>query len=365
MVKPVTDSRQLTRLKLAGYKSIQPYDLEFGSLNVLIGANGAGKSNFIGFFRLIQQLIEGNLQRHVSQQGGPDALLYYGRKTTDRLHAELYFREHSYWLTLEPTVDNRLMFADESSWWNITGPGFTGSGHFESMCRQSPNPVIDRYVIPAVRDWHVYHFHDTGEEARVKQRHLVNDNAYLWPNARNLAAYLYLLQKKADKHYRRIVQTVRMVAPFFGDFRLRPCPDNEDFIELEWVESEQDSRFKAHMLSDGTLRFICLATVLLQPAEYRPATIIVDEPELGLHPYAITILASLIESAAQESQIIVSTQSVELVNGFDAEDLVVVDRVQGKSSFRRPDARELADWLSEYSLGELWKKNLLGGRPAR
>ena len=113
------------------------------------------------------------------------------------------------------------------------------------------------------------------------------------------------------------------------------------------------------------ITFHLSCTTLLQPTEYRLATIIVDEPELGLHPYAIAILASLIKPAAQESQIIVSTQSVELVNEFDSEALVVVDRIQGKSSFRRPDAQMLADWLSEYSLGELWKKNLLCGKPAR
>jgi len=172
MIKPVTDSRQLTRLKLAGYKSIKSCDLEFGSLNVLIGANGAGKSNFIGFFRLIQQLIDENLQHHIGRQGGPDTLLHYGRKTTDQLHAELYFGNNGYWLTLEPTVDNRLMFADESFWWKITGPRSIGSGHFESTYQQGTG---------------------TG-------------NAYLWPDARNLAAHLYLLQKKAGTHYRRIVQ---------------------------------------------------------------------------------------------------------------------------------------------------------------
>ncbi len=365
MIKPVTDSFQLTRLKLEGYKSIQSCDLEFGSLNLLIGANGAGKSNLIGFFRLIQQLIEGDLQRYVSQQGGPDALLHFGRKTTDKLHAELYFGNNGYWLTLEPTVDNRLMFAEESFWWNMSGPRSIGSGHFESVHQKGTGTDIDQFVVPAMKNWRVYHFHDTGEEARVKQRHLLNDNAYLWPDARNLAAYLYLLHKNSSAHYQRIVRTVRLVAPFFEDFKLRPSPDNTDYIELEWREAGQDSLFKAHMLSDGTLRFICLATMLLQPRENRPATIVVDEPELGLHPYAITVLASLLKSAAQENQIIVSTQSVELVNEFDAEDLVVVDRSQGKSSFHRPDARTLGDWLKEYSLGELWKKNILGGRPMR
>ncbi|GAB7200676.1 AAA family ATPase [Dickeya oryzae] len=152
---------------------------------------------------------------------------------------------------------------------------------------------------------------------------------------------------------------------FFGDFYLRPTSDNPDTIQLEWTEKEQDIPFKANELSDGSLRFILLATVLLQPEEYKPSAIIVDEPELGLHPYAIAVLAELIKTASHEHQLIISTQSVELVNEFDAEDLIVVDKKDGASTFKRLEADSLEEWLSDYSLGELWTKNLLGGRPQR
>ncbi|MBO3458767.1 AAA family ATPase [Aetokthonos hydrillicola CCALA 1050] len=106
---------------------------------------------------------------------------------------------------------------------------------------------------------------------------------------------------------------------------------------------------------------MCLATVFLQPEDFQPETILVDEPELGLHPYAITVLASLIRTATK--QVIFSTQSVELLNEFEANNVIVVDLEQGKSSFRRLANDELESWLLDYSLGELWKKNLLGGRP--
>jgi predicted ATPase len=216
-----------------------------------------------------------------------------------------------------------------------------------------------------MKQWRVYHFHDTGETATVKQVQAINDNSYLRTDASNLAAFLYLLQQKHQNQYQQIIKTIRLVAPFFGDFSLRPSPLKEDMIELEWREGGKDIPFKAGHLSDGTLRFICLATVLLQPSELQPSTIIIDEPELGLHPYAIKVLAALIRSTAKDKQIIVSTQSVELLNEFDPEDVVVVDRKDNASFFRRLGNDEFADWLEDYTLGELWQKNILGGRPAR
>jgi len=216
-----------------------------------------------------------------------------------------------------------------------------------------------------MKKWQVYHFHDTSDSALVKQQHAVNDNTYLRPDARNLAAYLYYLHQSHPDTFRKIDRTVQLVAPFFGKFALAPMRTKQEQIELEWYERGEDTPFKAHHLSDGTLRFICLATVLLQPIENRPKTILIDEPELGLHPYAITVLASLIKSASQETQIIVSTQSVDLLSEFSADDVIVVNRENNQSVLTRLKADELDTWLQEYSLGELWKKNILGGRPSR
>ncbi len=356
---------QLARIVLKGFKSIETCELELGALNVLIGANGAGKSNFISFFRMIQQLLDGNLQPYISKQGGPDSFLFYGRKKTEQIRTELYFGNNGYWCTLEPTSDNRLMFAQESFWWNEIGERSIGRGHFETNAHKGTSTGIDKFVLPSMRQWRVYHFQDTGETSLIKQKHGINDNEYLRPDARNLAAFLYFLKKKHSNRYNRIVKTVQLAAPFFGDFFLRSSPENEDQIELEWNERDSDIPFKAHHLSDGTLRFICLATVLLQPSDKQPETILIDEPELGLHPFAITLLASLIRSVSKSKQVIVSTQSVELLDEFDVEDVVVVDRKAGKSFFRRLKPDELDSWLDEYTLGELWKKNIFGGRPSR
>ncbi len=357
---------QISKIKLQGYKSVQECDLKLEALNVLIGPNGAGKSNFIGFFKLIQQMLEGNLQRFISKGGGPDSFLHFGRKKTEQLKAEVYFGNNGYKFTLEPTLDNRMIFAEECLWWNGHGDWMPASGHFETEVERASKTPIYRYTVPMMKRWRVYHFHDTGDTALVKQRHLLNDQSALRPDGRNLAAFLNHLQQVHPESYERIVKTIRLVAPFFGDFELRPCPDNAEQIELEWSEKGEDIPFKALHLSDGTLRFICLAPVFLQPVTLQPETIIVDEPELGLHPYAIKILAALIRSASKEKQVIISTQSVTLLNEFQPKDVIVCDRKAGASVLRRLDEHELTEWLQEeYSLGDLWQKNILGGRPAR
>lgn len=366
MTNAVQTPDQLSRLVLRGYKSIAECDIELGTLNVLIGANGAGKSNFIGFFRLINRILDQQLQVSVGDAGGPDAVLHFGRKKTEELCAELYFGENGYKFTLTPTQDNRMMFAREALWWRPHGNWRAQSGHFESYAEEQKGRTgIYGFVVPVIRNWRLYHFHDTSRSALVKQIHGINDNEHLRDDARNLAAFLYRLKNHHEVNYQRIVKTIQLVAPFFGDFHLRPTVDNPEKIQLEWVERGQDVPFTASALSDGTLRFICLATVLLQPEVFMPATILIDEPELGLHPYAITILGSLMRAASKEKQLIISTQSVELVNEFDVNDLIVVDKKEGASVFKRLDIEKLGEWLDEYSLGDLWKKNLLGGRPTR
>ena len=260
-----------------------------------------------------------------------------------------------------------MMFGNETLWWEWSKHGVSRAGHFESstagLASLAPARIND-VVVPAMRSWRLYHFQDTSSSAYIKQIHNINDNVYLRDDARNLAAFLYRLKNHHVSHYERIVKTIRMVAPFFGDFHLRPTVANSEKIQLEWMEVGHDEPFTASVLSDGTLRFMCLATALLQPEEFTPASMIFDEPEIGLHPFAIAVLAGMTQSVSQRRQLIVSTQSVELVNEFDAEDLIVVNKRARTSEVRRLEIEPLREWLEEYSLGELWKKNLLGGRPS-
>ncbi|MDR2826215.1 MAG: AAA family ATPase, partial [Deltaproteobacteria bacterium] len=335
----------------------------------LIGPNGAGKSNFIGFFKMLQELLKGRMQIYVGKQGGPDALLHFGRKNTTAFHFELYSSVYYYSCELEPTQANTMLFAHESAGQNNLLNSrnmleYTQYGRMESALL-TENLTHKGGACSTIFSQKVYHFHDTGDSALVKQRHGINDNAELKQDAANLGAFLYHLRKNYPKNYRDIVTTVQLVAPFFDDFFLRPNPDHKDYIELEWMEHGSDIPFKAYALSDGSLRFICLATVLLQPAELQPEIILIDEPELGLHPAAINILAGMLRSVSADRQIIVSTQSTDLLNEFTAEDVIVAEREQGETNLHRLDTNSLSVWLEEYSLGELWYKNILGGRPSR
>jgi predicted ATPase len=373
---------KLDRIQVSGFKSIGSMDLSLNSLNVLIGANGAGKSNFIGVFDLLNQIVEERLQLFVGKAGGADALLHFGRKTTEEIVIHTSFGRNAYEVGLTSAAQDTLIFSKEIAYYHYHGQQFSqlpspypmGSGHKETRLYEEPrrfhgsaaiadSVFIENHVLKNLKSWKVYHFHDTSDNAPVKQTGDMGDNALLRADAANLAAFLYLLQEKHPDNYARLVKTIRLAAPFFDDFVLRPSPLNPNKILLEWREVKSDAYFNVHALSDGTLRFICLATLLLQPN--LPTTIIIDEPELGLHPYAIVLLASLMRGAATQTQVIVSTQSVSLVNQFAPEDIIIVDREAGQSTFKRLDTASIENWLEEYGLGELWEKNILGGRPHR
>jgi predicted ATPase len=370
-------SDTIKRITIEGFRSIRKLeDFELRPLNVLIGANGAGKSNFVEFFRLLRAMIDQNLQKAVSIGGGADAWLHLGPKVTRCIAGRLYFGNNGYEITLVPTLDNRLIFAQEATVYDddsrrIHSRRVLGSGHAEAeIANRKEDPGVfgarhgvPHYVYEAVSSWIVYHFHDTSPEAGVRRQGAINDNEYLRPNAENLAAFLYRLQQTYPAYYVKIRDVLRLAAPFFDDFKLRPVADKPELIQLEWLQKGSDYPFRPSQLSDGTLRFICLATALLQPSP--PATMLFDEPELGAHPYALTLLANLFQQAAKRTsqQVIVSTQSAQLVNEFEPEDVIVVERTQGESVFRRLDSEKLSGWLGDYTLGELWQKNVFGGGP--
>lgn len=359
----------LDHIEVTGFKSIRELRLDLRPLNVMIGANGAGKSNFIALFELLNEMVKQNFQLFVQQHGGADAFLYFGQKNTDKITLHLTFGQNVYRCVWVPTVDDRLIFAEETCWfyhgrWTEEYKEDLGTGHQESQLPSvaKESEKVPNYVFNSLKSWKVYHFHDTSDTAQIRKMGDINDDLYLRRDAGNLAAFLYRLQKTANAHYEAIRDTVRMVAPFFDDFILRPLPENKTKIRLEWREQGSDYPFLAHYLSDGTLRFMCLAALLLQPR--LPDAILIDEPELGLHPYAIAVLASLMRSAATRTQIIVSTQSVSLVNQFEPEELLIVERKDQATVIERVDPERLFGWLDEYALGELWEKNVLGGRPS-
>lgn len=357
----------ITKVHIKGYKSIRDQEIDLKAINILIGGNGIGKTNFISTFNLMRSLYDKELQSYVLKKGGANTLLYMGKKQTQQISLDLYFNhgeyQNRYIVNLQESQDRLIIDETRTAFYSA------GKWHFQSCDKSVEEATIqnDRlgqawYVNPLMKQFGVYHFHDAGDTSPMKGFSSLHDNVSLKKDGSNIAAFLYYLQEKHPKHFQRIEKTVESVSPFFGSFCLEPNRLNPETIRLEWKQKgAEDTYFNAYQLSDGTLRFICLATLLMQPEP--PATIIIDEPELGLHPVAVNKLAALIRKASLKSQIIISTQSVNLVDNFNADDIIVVDMKENASWFHRLDPEHLKVWLDEYSVGDIWEKNLIGGQP--
>ncbi len=369
----------IDRINIKNFKSIKDSgDIEIRPINILIGPNGVGKSNFINFFKLLNSIYNQRLRAFVAENGYSHKLLYFGRKVSNFIEGNIVFKPE------KKNVNNRYDFKLVPQ---KNGPGFyleKDAGGFNSYANgfneswgyiefggeyKEESELINNsstranYLKDYFQEFKIFHFHDTGNNSPLKQPAKVNDNRNLKEDGSNLPAFLYAINKTNPKHFKIIEKAIKSVAPFFERFVLEPNVLNENLIELNWLENNSDELFNAHNFSDGTLRFIALSTLLLQPN--LPKTIIIDEPELGLHPFAIQKLSALIKSASSKSQIIISTQSVGLVNQFQIEDLIIVNRESGQTIFKRLNFEAFEEWLEEYSLGELWEKNLLGGRPIK
>jgi predicted ATPase len=366
----------LDSVSIKGYKSIKFLEnFKLQRINILIGANGAGKSNFIGLFEFVHDIIKGNLQRHVSEDGGADSILFFGRKKTDKIQLGFNFdcgnkKFNRYFVSLIPAKE-KLVIEREETGFQDEGRGYKepyinviSKFAEESSLKDAAQETqynIHQHVSDSIASWKVFHFHDTSKTSKMKGLSKIDDNESLRPDASNLSAVLYFLQKNQPNKYKQLVDVIRLVAPYFDDFTLRKNPSNNQTIKIEWKEKGSDLYFDAYNLSDGTIRFICLATLLHLPEP--PAIIIIDEPEIGLHPYAIEVLANLIKTASTNTQFVISTQSGTFLDYFDPESIIVVDNRNGESVFNRLPLDDLKEWLHDYSVGELWEKNNLGGRP--
>ena len=356
-------------IKIQNFKSIRETEnIQIKPLNILIGPNGAGKSNFISFFKFLNRLYEQQLQLYISQNVRAENFLYFGRKGSDFLAGEIVFDndwKNEYEFKMVPDQLGNLIFSSEYS--NYTKPGLpknfaniSGGGNPESVIKND-NGFRMKYLRTQFTGFKIFHFHDTSFNSKVKQPCSTRDYANLREDGGNLPAFLYRLQESHPNNFKIIERVIQSIAPFFHSFYLAPDEINSQQIYLRWQECGSDQLFTAHNLSDGTLRMICLTTLLMQPN--LPSAIIIDEPELGLHPFAIQKLAAMLKNASAKTQIIVSTQSINLVDQFSADDVIVVEREDNQTVFKRQSEEALAVWREEYSLGELWSKNVLGGTP--
>jgi len=381
----------LRHLHVEGFKSIRTLDLDLRSLNVLVGANGSGKSNLLAFFQLLNAIADRRLGLHTITAGA-DSFLYFGRETTPQITFHLkfnnttsaHFSHHVYAVSLVPTSNDTLVINNEISSSGPEVPTVSSTPFYNELLDMVNNDTAshsfkyysgepipeswvalnadqderDRLLIDTLLGCKLYHFEDTSETAKVKDYSELDDDGVLWDDAGNLAAALYVLRIRQRPYYDRLLPIIRSVVPFFDDFVLEPDEPNK--IRLRWRHKGRSEVFTAHALSDGTLRFMCLAALLLQPT--LPPLIILDEPELGLHPDAVSMLGSLLKSAAARTQVIVATQSVTLIDQMDFSNILVAERIGNESQFHWLDSEaHLRQWLEEYTLGQIWEMNLYGG----
>lgn len=364
-------------IKIQNFKSIrETEDIPIKAINVLIGPNGAGKSNFISFFKFLNRLFEKQLQTHIARKGYADSFMYFGRKAGN-IAGKIVFTNgegktsNRYRFKMEPDQANSLFFTEEFSDYNMQARKSDSiswstlqinmGGSPETKLHEVANSTRTEFLKDFFQSFKVFHFHDTSDSSKLKGFCNTTDYEYLVEDGSNLPAFLYRMKEKFPKHFKILEFTVKSIAPFIDSLYLQPDQLNPNQIELRWKEKGHDNLFNSYSLSDGTLRFICLCTLLLQPEP--PSTIIIDEPELGLHPAAITKLSAMIKSVSSLSQIIVSTQSINLLDHFEPEDILVVEREDKQTVFKRLSKDELGEWLENYTLSELWRKNVLGGRP--
>ena len=371
---------KLTEIRLKGFKSIDGQAgqlIPLGDTTVLLGANGSGKSNLVSFFKMLSYITTGALQQYVGQQGA-SRLLFYGNKITESISFKLTLESGSirdtYEMRLSHGLPDRLFISGEKiTYHKVSHPSpcpqeyFLDVGGSESGLSGDHRKTsqILHNLLSSIR---TYQFHDTSDSAKIKDRGYVDDARYLRSDAGNLAAFLKMLKGHASfkKYYQRIIHHIRRVMPQFGDFELEPVPGNNNYVRLNWRDNSGNNYlFDPNQISDGSLRFMALATLLLQPPELLPKFIVLDEPELGLHPAAIAELTGIVRAASQKSQILLATQSTRLVDEFPIDKLLVVERDDENkcSIFKKLNAEQLDEWLKRYSISELWEKNVLGGQP--
>ena len=367
---------QLSQLSIQGFRSIKQAEIELRALNILIGANGSGKSNLIDFFRMLNYALTRGFQDPYQVNRGPaSSILHFGPKVTGVIRAELQFKTNegvnAYRFTLADTAGDRLTFTKEEVQFHRAGaekpnasvPLIFHPSDNSGLCELwADNDPTARYAKRFLQRCRVYQFHDTSLTSHLRDYTPADQSRYLYADAGNLSALLLGLRTDYPKDYESIRRSLITALPWFDDFILED--EGRRGVLLRWrMKGHSDYPFGPGHLSDGSLRIMALVTLLHLPAELLPEVIIIDEPELGLHPAAELVIAGLIQNVAQSCQVIVSTQSASFIDHFSADDIIVVENENGESSYVRQSEEKLARWRERYTLSQIWNKNLIGGRP--
>lgn len=348
----------MKKIQIQNYKSIKDLEFELQPINILIGPNGAGKSNFLSFFEFLNHLYQQKLKEYIALKGGVEKIIYGGIKMRRELSFYINFNDkNGYSCRLKIDNNRNFTFKEEVAWY-YQDDWILNNWHKEAIIKTDPK-FRSKYIRDHLKNFKKYHFHDTSSTSAFSDTwHIENDPYFLYNNGGNIAALLYKIREKKPRIYQRIVFTIQSIAPYFSDFFLEP--NQAGYIRLQWTHKHNETIYGANDFSDGTMRFIALTVLFMQPNV--PETIIIDEPELGLHPTAVTKLSGMIKSVATEKkQVIIATQSADFINHFDPENIVTVTQEKGESKFERLNKEKLSIWLEDYSVGDLWQQNMING----
>ena len=378
---PQTNPATIEAVRIRGFRSLA--DVELSNLPraaVLIGANGSGKSNFVRFFEMMSWMLRSRrLGEFVEQYGGADDQLFGGNSVTPRIEAEIRLRTESgrndYRFALSHAHPDRFFFSEEAfrysaySYATEASWQYLDSGHREariveaaqSMGFPGVNTQTAAIIVRLLRNCSVHQFHNTSNSSNIKKRWDVGESNWLRSDGGNLAAVLYRLEQEDVRRYEFICRQIGRILPGFDRFAIE---ESYGKVALRWKAKWMDKTFGAHLTSDGSLRFFALVTLLNLPPEMLPDVLLLDEPELGLHPFAVSLVGAMIDSMSVDRQVIVATQSPLLVDAFDLGEIIVLNLREGRTEFKNLNPEDYQIWLEDgFSPGDLWRQNFLGGRP--
>lgn len=374
---------KIERIKIHGFKSLKEIDFEMRPLNVLIGPNNGGKTNFLEFLEFLSEAAHEELQDAIARRGGFFSLLYagYGDSKKAEISCEVDF------LILSEKVSYKVALSPDFLATKVMGEWFQGQNLWgkrtfitprqallkelleepeqkkrlkngELIIAQDPKESHEYLLRNYLRSLAIYEF-STAKNSPLRREQSLKAGIRISPDGDNLASVLHNMKERGEYRdaYNEIIKTLRVAFPTFKDLHF-PCEVSEGKIALRW-EGEFKRDFSSAVLSDGVLKFLCLTTLLLSPDP--PDLICIDEPEIGLHPQLISLVAELLIAASERIQLIVATHSPQLIERLRPED-VVVEKKDGATELRRLPPEELKSWLKDFTLSELWLTGVTGGR---
>ncbi len=388
-------------VRIQGFRSLREVDLALSPLSVLIGPNGSGKSNFMDLLSLMGEASYGHLADGIASRGGFDNVSFKGdpgdiyvefrfppEGVFQEERAPVKFRIHlrrvgslpKVWFEqVEKAPDEhhrnplQLMRRDKDGC-EFRSIKTRMTEELEEKALESESELAifqvkdqDKYPAPykllrMLQEWTFYRDIEVGPAAPIRQPSILRPTVRLASDGSNLASVLYSIQQQHPATWKEIEEILETVYPDFHSITFPP-EGGDGKVVLRWWERpyERKTGFSANLLSDGTLKLLCLIAILKSPDP--PPLICMDEPEVGLHPDWVKLVAELLQSASSRTQVIVASHSPQLVSKLDPNEIVVVEKEQGETCVQRLSEEELEKWMQQYQIGDLWLAGHFGGRP--